>query len=260
MKIFYCSDLHIDHAKDNAMTFPECDVMVFAGDISNGPKKTLAFFEELIRREGSAKIIYVPGNHDFYRSNLKAVNDSFKELQTEHPDKFIYLNRDFVVIDDVLFVGCTLWSNLRMENPGIHIISKMGIEWWINDFRMINSWNVNMMLDENLADYDFLIKCSKMQAKKKVAITHFAPHIQSIDPKYKDEPDHVNCYWVNNYPDHEVTLYDFWIHGHTHSSMDYVVRNPFYEKDCRVVCNPRGYENFVGPENPAFSYGKVLTI
>jgi len=47
-----------------------------------------------------------------------------------------------------------------------------------------------------------------------------------------------------------------WVHGHTHSSRDYVVGR------CRVVCNPRGYALAPRalPENAAFDPALVIEI
>ncbi|OXH93504.1 metallophosphoesterase, partial [Burkholderia multivorans] len=48
-----------------------------------------------------------------------------------------------------------------------------------------------------------------------------------------------------------------WVHGHTHTSFDYVV-----EGGTRVVCNPRGYiHRRTGErENAAFAWDKVITL
>jgi len=45
-----------------------------------------------------------------------------------------------------------------------------------------------------------------------------------------------------------------WIHGHTHDSFDYLVR------DTRVVCNPRGYVKHDIQENASFDPALVVQI
>jgi len=48
---------------------------------------------------------------------------------------------------------------------------------------------------------------------------------------------------------------DLWIHGHVHSSADYVVEGT------RVVCNARGYPGYLGGvENAFFSPGLIVEI
>ena len=50
---------------------------------------------------------------------------------------------------------------------------------------------------------------------------------------------------------------DLWLHGHTHTSFDYVA-----DGGTRVVCNPRGYiHRRTGErENTAFTWDKVVEL
>jgi L-ascorbate metabolism protein UlaG (beta-lactamase superfamily) len=45
-----------------------------------------------------------------------------------------------------------------------------------------------------------------------------------------------------------------WTHGHTHHCFDYQIGN------CRVVCNPRGYESDGYSEETGFNPNLVLEI
>ena len=73
-----------------------------------------------------------------------------------------------------------------------------------------------------------------------VAVTHFAPSLQSADPRYGLTPGTAGfC----NALDELFPLADVWMHGHLHCANDYVVSG---SKDgqpwrCRVVANPLGY-------------------
>lgn len=73
-----------------------------------------------------------------------------------------------------------------------------------------------------------------------VVVTHFAPSLQSADPRYGLSAGTAGfC----NALDGLFPLVDVWMHGHLHCMNDYLVRG---EQDgrawqCRVVANPLGY-------------------
>ena len=74
--------------------------------------------------------------------------------------------------------------------------------------------------------------------KKIIVVTHHAPSAKSIDIVY--ETDKANGSYASNLEnfilDHpNIKL---WCHGHIHSQSDYMIG------DCRVICNPRGYEMY----------------
>jgi hypothetical protein len=65
-----------------------------------------------------------------------------------------------------------------------------------------------------------------------VVITHFAPSLQSADPRYGHVPGTAGfC----NALDDLLPWAQLWLHGHLHSPSDYV------HQGCRVVANPLGY-------------------
>jgi predicted phosphodiesterase len=69
---------------------------------------------------------------------------------------------------------------------------------------------------------------------KTLVVTHFAPSLQSADPRYGLTPGTAGfC----NSLDELVTQADLWLHGHLHCPSDYRVGR------CRVVANPLGYAN-----------------
>ncbi len=81
-----------------------------------------------------------------------------------------------------------------------------------------------------------------------MVVTHFLPSRSSCHEKYHSNL--VNAYFANDRDDLTAGV-PLWIHGHTHSSFDYVLPT-----GCRVVCNPRGY----GTENREFQPKKVIEI
>jgi Icc-related predicted phosphoesterase len=65
-----------------------------------------------------------------------------------------------------------------------------------------------------------------------VVVTHFAPSLRSVDPRYGLTPGSAGfC----NALDHLLPNATLWLHGHLHCAHDYV------HHGCRVVANPLGY-------------------
>ncbi len=76
------------------------------------------------------------------------------------------------------------------------------------------------------------------------------PTFKSIDPKYIEYGE-INKTFAS---DLECIIQKYkpniWIHGHTHSSLDYKLY------DTRIICNPKGYNN----ENTSFKDDFVIEI
>ena len=71
-----------------------------------------------------------------------------------------------------------------------------------------------------------------------MVITHHLPSYMSVATAYKNPRDEQFNYLYYSDLDKLVDKADYWFHGHTHTSADYVLGN------CRVICNPRGYSGF----------------
>jgi hypothetical protein len=69
-----------------------------------------------------------------------------------------------------------------------------------------------------------------------VVVTHFAPSLQSADPRYGAVPGTASfC----NADDALLPQAELWIHGHLHCRQDYRVAHA--GGATRVVCNARGH-------------------
>jgi hypothetical protein len=88
--------------------------------------------------------------------------------------------------------------------------------------------------------------------KKCVVVGHHSPSFQSVHEQYKSE------YIMNGAYHSDLTniMLDnpqikLWTHGHTHHPFDYVIG------ECRVICNPRGYDNY---EDTGWDPTKVVEV
>jgi hypothetical protein len=121
----------------------------------------------------------------------------------------------------------------------------------IADYRLIKEFTTKVSKNIFLKSRDVLSKAIDDSKEPVVVITHHLPSWQSVSPKYKGHP--TNAAFASHL-DHLVIKTKVWMHGHTHSTQNYMI------KDARVVCNPRGYMRSTGPENPEFDDNFVMEI
>lgn len=227
------------------------DLVVLAGDIH-----TKMRHREIIEQiPTTVKIVMVPGNHEYYGSEFKDVNDFLIKLQVEYSNFWVLLNQP-VNIDGVWFYGGTMFTDLNLYNDpwmAMHYIKNS-----INDFHVITKYDEPKLRKWNTVDHiEEHSKFTKgLQAfirntegeEKRVVVSHFVPTPKHIHSKY-------NLSLINPYFTCDMEQYmgweGLWLHGHTHDSFDSMVG------DTRVVCNPRGY----GHENiNGFKYDLILEI
>lgn len=191
-------------------------------------------------------IVMVLGNHDYWGSTLlDAVPDAKAGIQALGLNNVHLLERDSVVIDNVKFLGGTLWTNFDNANP----ISMMAASSVMRDYiyiRLGNGQYRKINTSDIYSQFDRTKKFITANAKpdnpeqKVVVVTHMAPSYESVAPMYRNESEAIsNSYYYSSME--PLMLYedgvkiDYWFHGHTHTYFDYKIGNT------RVMCNPRGY-------------------
>ena len=225
MKIQYFSDIHLEFGPCN-LDLTDADVVVAAGDISIGTTG----LEWLSRVK--CPVIYIAGNHEYYGGDM--IN-TLNELRVQTKLYNInFLENDTLVINDVRFLGTTLWTDFDNKNKEIMQYASMNM----NDYNYIglngyvltpeDIFNIHLKSKEWL-----LNELGNSFNGKTVVVTHHAPTTES----WHGELDSMYLYnYCNGFDElFERFDIDLWIHGHIHSSSDYNINNS------RVVCNPRGY-------------------
>ena len=286
MKIKLVSDLHLEFSDINIQNTDNCDVLILGGDIcvaqdlhdhpelvNSSDQAAIAAGTGLGRRQQAAQryrdffkrcsfqfphVIYIAGNHEFYNGKFYAGIDYLREECAKYSNVY-FLENDSKIIDDVTFVGATLWTDMNKGDP----LTMHAIEGMMNDFRIIRNDKRSFapMSARDVADRHartlgyFRSVLAEQHDRKFVVVGHHTPSFQSAHPMYAHETLMNGGYhsdlseFIMDHP--QIKL---WTHGHTHHPFDYKIG------ETRIVCNPRGYENDGYSERTGWNPNIVLEV
>lgn len=253
MKILLLSDLHLS-VQAMAPPLTDADVVVLAGDLGR-PAAAMEWARQL-----EQPTLFVAGNHEFYGSDLVSTYAQLREGARDSQVRV--LERDEWICEGVRFLGCTLWSDHR-----IHADEEARERGLAMAFGMVRDFDrirlapdsderftpaiAQRLCDESVAWLDE--RFAEPHDGPTVVVTHFAPSLQSIHPRFADSP--LNACFVS---DLEARIRRWqpalWLHGHTHDSFDYRIG------PTRVLANPRGYAPGGVVENALFDPGFHIEI
>ena len=251
MKIRLLSDLHTEFRlpyKTHPMSeYRGEDVLVLAGDIASGSTNTLDVIKHF-KNVGFPNIVYVAGNHEYYGGDFDDFNTKMRNKCADLEGVY-YLNPSNVFIDDVLFVGATLWTNFG-DNPLSEHAAKTGI----NDFRVIKGFGTNRCINTYYDHVEYIQQAYEDRGNHKVVVvTHFLPARECIAERWRG-PDLINDYFANDLGEYISTLTDAtWMFGHTHDATDIQLGTT------RVVANPHGYYTAIN-DGVGFDPYKTITV
>jgi len=258
MRIQLFSDLHLERYPAFQPAFaPDLDVIVLAGDIGSyqaGSRLTgtdfgLERFAPALGATG-AQVLFIPGNHEFDGLDF---DETYARLRATCARLGItWLDRETITIGHVRFVGTTLWADFDALAAGHELTRQLQLR--DKAMRAANyylSKNTTLREGEPVLADGWRAMALDCQAWLRaalavpfdgvtVAVTHFAPSLQSADPRYGVTPGTAGfC----NALDGLLPLADLWLHGHLHCLNDYVASGIADGRawSCRVVANPLGY-------------------
>lgn len=225
MNIHLVSDLHLELSK----TYPtylqdvKADILVLAGDIGKPFTDKYSNFIDYCAKLFS-HVIVVAGNHEYYQSKLKKsmmdIDNKIKEICSNYNNVY-FLQRDSIIINNVQFIGCTLWSYCDKHANKT------------NDFVNIKHMTYATYVQLHMSDRKYLEQTlNNKVCEKVVVITHHTPSYTLINPKYKG--DCANSFYASHMDD-IVGKATMWLCGHTHSSINTTIN------DCQCVINAYGY-------------------
>jgi len=271
MNISFISDLHLEFAD---LTIPGGDVLILAGDVCEAknirpelyqkdqPFNTKRqdryarfFMEELVKYQ---RVLYVMGNHEHYGMIFDDTHDLLKSLV---PNNVTVLEKQHVIIDNVIFLGGSLWTDFNNNDP----LTMWDVPRNMNDFSVIKKLDADLgsvkrlRAEHVLKEFNDTLQyfASVLDANinvPTVVITHHAPSKQSINEKFRSE--HImNGGFASNL-DNFILKYPqitHWIHGHMHDPVDYHIGNT------QILSNPRGYTGYERQAN-LFDTAKSFAI
>lgn len=233
MKIQYLSDLHVEGYIDSAVKTIESnvivddsDVMIIAGDLIPW---VFSWKDEEIINWFSKKFpltLYIPGNHEYYGSIERL---EYKERKEYIRDNFILLDNAVHDIDNVRFIGSTMWSDI-IGSEFMSVVRSL------NDFRYIKSPNGMKITGDYYKNIhkksrNFIFS-SVDSLKNNIVISHHLPSYSCVAPEFKTS--NINSAFATDL-DKLISESNikYWIYGHTHSNVEDIKLN----NTC-ISCNP----------------------
>jgi predicted phosphohydrolase len=252
MIVQYASDLHLDFVDNkqfisNHPILPKGEILLLAGDVVTfvGMNNHDDFFDYLA---ANFKVTYwVPGNHEYYHSNIDEKGNSFKEAIREN---VFLLSNISVIHNDVKFIFSTLWAKISPENQSL-------VKRRLNDFHVIGEDDAALtikrfnLMHQQCIDYinQELATCNGL---KTVVVTHHVPTYLNYPERYKG--DALNdAFAVELFDTIEASGCDVWVYGHIHhNTPDFTIATT------RLLTNQLGYVAY--DEHYGFDSSKCFEV
>lgn len=254
MKFAVMSDMHgyinfvqeLEEQKDTILLLP--------GDLGETCRTSYGEHVKILA-DKYKEVLLVPGNHEYYKSNIHKTHRRLQELD-DSIENFHFLQDNFRIFEDVMIIGSTLWTDFDGNNPLTRYLASVEM----NDYKHIRHGPITTPWQRKLRpeDVEAMHHISKTYIKnavdtereicdtlKVLVMTHHAPSFQSVPEHYiGDKLNGCYCSFMDYYVGDLNP--NVWVHGHIHNNSDYMIG------DTRVICNPRGYGQRAS-ENPSFN-------
>lgn len=291
MKIAVCSDVHLEFGDLNLKNDENADVLILSGDIcvaaDIGKPDPHNFMEgarsnrftDFFKRCSFQfpHVIYVMGNHEHYHGDFATSKSKIKSMLESNMLSNVYLlDKECKTIDDVTFVGGTLWTDMNKRDPlTLYHISKM-----MNDFRIVSNsdrvvnYKARVAVDKpvGMTDEEWINQPENGRTKevfktrtstfspedavedhekmfgyiksviegkndqKFVVVGHHAPSRLSTHPRYVSE-ELMNGGYSSSLDEYIMDHPQIKLWTHGHTHEDF----DYMIGETRIVCNPRGY-------------------
>ncbi|MFM2261341.1 MAG: hypothetical protein RI959_17 [Pseudomonadota bacterium] len=259
LRVQLMSDLHLEANPGFVpQPAPGADLLVLAGDIGSyqarphGPSMTepdwgLRRFSPLLQHAAwPCPVVFVPGNHEY---DALPFDETRQDLRaTCERLGIVFLDRDVWVHRGVRWLGTTLWADydallVPQDTP------EQAAKKREKAFRAANFYLHKMQGQRHGRLFDAAAMRTEAQVCMEwlqqalnqpfdgptVVVTHFAPTLQSADPRYGLSPGTAG--FCNSLAPQLLARAHTWCHGHLHCPQDHRVG------PCRVVANPLGYQS-----------------
>lgn len=249
MKLQVASDLHLEMRRAYQLAEIDSDIIILAGDIStgiNGIKFAIQQSQKL-----NKEVVYICGNHEFYGHDYDELLHEIRALAEPFPCVH-FLERDELIINDVRFLGCVLWSDFLGNGDDRQDLNMAIVSASLNDHRLIRNgyrqFSTEDALEQHQLSRNWLTsKLNDDFQGKNVVITHHAPSLLCQHPDFEYSP--IATGFLSDM-DELVKQAELWIFGHTHANEDITIGK------CRLISNQTGYPH----ENIPVSFNEKLLV
>lgn len=280
MKLTIVSDLHLEFSDCfDIKNQNNADVLVLSGDIMvaqvlhdhkgnynltdphiGSNQRKAQIFRDFLKRMSFQfpHVVYVAGNHEFYHGKFHAGLSYLRDECDRFPNVY-FLERDTKIIDDVVFVGGTLWTDMNRGDPlTLHAVKDMMSDYRVikNDLKAYSSLKPldTVVRHRETLEY-FKLVLDQNKDKKCVVVGHHTPSYMSIHEMYQSQFLMNGAYTsdLSNFILDRPQI-KLWTHGHTHHCFDYMIG------ETRVICNPRGYVTDRNGEETGWDSNMIVEI
>ncbi len=223
------SDLHLEFYKTLEKVPPipvRAPILVLAGDIGY---PTLPLYWEFLTKvsQDFEHVILVPGNHEYYHNNTQIYKKRI--LSISKMDELIqgqlshlgltnvhFLQKSEVVLNNIRFVGATLWSHIPAEHATEVMTSMADFRRSFSDAGTLQISDMNMLHADHV---QYLKHALQTETNlKTVVVTHHMPSFRLIASEY--EGSNINCAFASSVLEELTVKPDVWICGHSHRRTD----------------------------------------
>lgn len=236
-------------------------ILILAGDISSAPTQLAFFLRACVER--FSHVIFVPGNHEYYKHNYDAWNRKMGAelhgLNQLEQGKLHFSTKgvERVIINGTRFIFGTMWGD-----GGPTLADQATTGRYLNDFRLIqrddplNEYPRRFTVPDMIGEFKEAKRAITAHLEETfegttVVVTHHLPSRRLVSARFwpGDGSDGANGGFVGQCDDllaRTEIAPKLWIHGHTHDTVDRELWNT------RIVCNPAGYRGEYASEFNTF--------
>lgn len=249
MNVALISDIHAEFYRSEPNWLPplpdNADVVVLGGDIHIGAA-LIDFVNRIAAALPECHLVVVAGNHEFYRQYRKKTLTLYRQAFIDN-HRIHFLENDYVDINDVRFIGATLWTGFPLFDDRFTKDEVMAYaKDTVSDFDFIaddsDSGNIKAFTPE-VAEKLFLESKSAIDtmleqsdARRTIVITHFPPLQALRNPRFEIEK--MTSYFTADCSEivrkHRPA---YWFYGHNHWSASADIDGTTF------ISNQLGYPN-----------------
>jgi Icc-related predicted phosphoesterase len=201
MKIAICSDLHLEFGDIDLQNTENADVLILGGDIcvaadigKPDPNNFMEGAKSNRIRDFFMRcsfqfphVIYIMGNHEHYHGDFATSGNKIKSMLESNMLSNVYLlDKEIKTIDDVTFVGGTLWTDMNKEDS----LTMYHVSRNMNDFRCVE--NGGRMVTRTVPIYELNPDWTEDGLNGNKYLQNEAGYNIKIGEKKKQEPGHFS--------------------------------------------------------------------